>query len=396
MATYQVETEDGAVYEIETEDQKPGMMANLKQGLATAQGVVGQSLPALMQAGVQKGADVAGETIATKLASEGLNFNPANNRPNMKVDPRVAAGIGTAVQMAPDIAMAAGMPGAGIDEAVAGLQKGYTGAGSKLFSGMKNKFADIRKTYNYPTKDIAVAKGKELKGISERRSLGIAEDEAAIPVKSAAEVVKLRQIKDGAKKVLENIEKKNDFGVDLTFQKPSKEFIAKTENVDKLRNMLQDHIGDLEKPLNANLGPKALLKAQEVRKIAQAAFKNGTAQKLTATEQETLVNVMNRNTEEVAANLPDVYGENIRIHRTADSGIKNAPKGIKSAKNKIKQERVVAARDAQGRKDQANELLMQAAQRDQMMGKFKTAGYAAGGLATGGAVMDALRRLGGR
>lgn len=394
MAIYQVETDQGT-FEVEVADPKPGMMANLKQGLATAQGVAGQSIPALMQAGVQKGADVAGETIATKLASEGLNFNPANNRPAMKVDPRVAGVVGGLVAESPNIIMAAGMPGAGIDEAVAGLQKGYTGAGSKLFSGMKNKFADIRKTYNYPTKDIAAAKAQEIKLAADERKLAILTDEAAIPGKNAEAVIHLRQMKAKAKTVLESIEKKNDFGVDLTFQKPSKAFVAKTENVDKLRSTLQDHIGDLEKPINPNLGPQALLKSQEIRKIAQAAFKNGTAQKLTATEQETLVNVMNHNADEVAANLPNAYGENLRIHRTATDGIKNAPKGVKAAKAKIRQEKVIAQRDALEGQRKANALMMQAAERNAMISKLKGAGYAVGSAMGGGAVIQALRKLGG-
>jgi len=164
MAVYQIETDDGAVYEIETEEQgqqppSPGI-AQQAIGSIPGIGMMGRGAQAIQQAAqvpqqIQQalgpGAMVGG--ISQMVAAQNLDENlqrggeeAATGLARAGVPPPVAASIGTAIQMAPDIAMSAvGLPQArlakGID-LVKPLEKPLAktaGAMGRIASGVREE-----------------------------------------------------------------------------------------------------------------------------------------------------------------------------------------------------------------------------------------------------------------
>lgn len=86
--------------------QKPGIIQQTmdRTGMSTSpMGLLGQ-VPELLS----KGASKLGERVSTEFAQHGIK--PLFARESIPVSPEVAAGIGTAVSMTPDIVMAAGSP----------------------------------------------------------------------------------------------------------------------------------------------------------------------------------------------------------------------------------------------------------------------------------------------
>lgn len=370
MATYQIETEDGQVYEIEADEAAP-------QGVAgAAKDMLASASPNNLMAGlgnmVTEGFDKAGENVAQNLASgvsmqptEMIPGVPASSMPSLqptpgeglRMDPTAAAAVGTGVQHIPDLITA-------------------TEGGSAMGQGVNKLLAKIKAFHQRPSVEEAKVLLKEAEAALAAKPSAVEKatelaDETAKPLKNTIENLRqkateipetfrnkaktLLQAKRGAGKAMGEAEQA--MGAQI---KPDKRFEAVVRSPEKMAKVADRANRIAEKGadyVKENLKPQRI---QLYRKLIQeggdklSTFGKANAEK----SREVFASVLS----DTSTMFKEARGNFQQITKA----IEELPAAQKAAKEGVKRQLIKAQSELEALEKQSMRLKDQARKADRM------------------------------
>lgn len=256
----------------------------MERGMGGPIGLAGKAMGV-----IQEGADRLGQKTAETLAQEGLR--PPFARESIPVSPEIAAGVGTAVSMTPDIAMSVGGPQGAIRQTAGAIK-----------SGIKGMVPEVLKNT-----------GDEQVGM-------IREKLVELPVKMTEKGKALDTMRGAAKQGIQAAEKAA--GIEGAAGMSSSKMEALISNKKSLSNFA-DRMGRISEKGPAYLAEKADIKTlQRFNKVLQEGIKKGGLNDVTIAQMEKSRAVIK---EAIGLKAPGVK-EALGSYKTIEEAISALPK----------------------------------------------------------------------